>query len=103
MVMKSWRDTGGEPDIGLDLPRWLEELDFEIKSLHPIIHVVPRANYIWQWPAAFIDVGIRRLVDLDHLTPERARVIAEAIAAREAAPGTLVITPAVLEIIAIRR
>jgi hypothetical protein len=34
--MKSWRATGGEPDIGLDLPRWLEELDFDIRELRPI-------------------------------------------------------------------
>ncbi len=30
-VMESWRADGGEPDIGLDLPIWLEELGFETK------------------------------------------------------------------------
>ena len=32
--MESWRSSGGEPDVGLDLPRWLEELGFEIKTLN---------------------------------------------------------------------
>jgi len=103
VVMESWRANGGEPDIGLDLPRWLAELGFAIQTLHPIIDVVPASNFVWQWPAAFIQVGLRRLVDLGHLTAERALAIAEALAAAEAAPHTLMVTPALLEIIAVRR
>lgn len=103
VVIESWRADGGEPNIGLDLPMWLAELGFEIKTLNPIIDVVPASNFIWQWPKAFIQVGLRRLVDLGHLTSERAQAIAEAFAAAETAPHTLMITPAVLEIIAVRK
>jgi SAM-dependent methyltransferase len=103
IVMESWRATGGEPDIGLSLPLWLQELGFEMKALNPIIEIFPKTSYWWQWPKAFIDVGLRRLVDLGLMTPDRARAIAEDFAAREAQPGTLMITPAVLEIMAVRR
>ena len=103
LVVKSWRDAGGEPDIGLSLPGWLQELGFEIKTLNPIIEIFPKTSYWWQWPKAFVDVGTRRLVDLGLISPERARAIAEDFAAREAQPGTLMITPAVLEIIAVRK
>jgi len=103
VVMESWRASGGEPDIGLDLPIWLGELGFVTKSLRPIIDVVPASDFIWQWPKAFIEVGLRRLVDLGRLAPDRARAMSKAFAACEAAPGTLMITPAVLEIIAVRR
>jgi len=103
VVMESWRADGREPDIGLDLPIWLEELGFETKSLHPIIDVVPASNFVWQWPTPFIQVGLRRLVDLGHLTADRALAISEALAASEAAPHTLMVTPAVLEIIAVRQ
>jgi SAM-dependent methyltransferase len=103
LVMKSWRESGGEPDIGLSLPGWLNELGFEIKTLNPIIEIFPKTSYWWQWPKAFVDVGIRRLVDLGLISQERARAIAENFAAREAQPGTLMITPAVLEIIAVRK
>jgi SAM-dependent methyltransferase len=102
VVMESWRAEGGEPDIGLDLPAWLQELGFEIKTLNPIIDIVPASNFIWQWPKTFIQVGLNRLVELGRLTSDRARAIAEEFAAREAAPHTLMITPAVLEIIALR-
>jgi hypothetical protein len=43
------------------------------------------------------------MVDLGRLTEDRARVIADAFTAREAQPGTLMITPGVLEIIAEKR
>ena len=102
-VIQSWRASGGEPDIGLDLPRWLAELGFEVQTLHPIVDVVSPADYAWQWPKAFVDVGLQRLVELADLSPERARAISAAFAEREAAPGTLMVTPIVLEIIARRR
>jgi SAM-dependent methyltransferase len=103
IVMKSWRATGGEPDIGLDLPRWLEELGFEIRSLTPIMDVITPSSFVWQWPKAFIDVGLRRLIDLGHITSDQARAVVRAFATREADPRTLMITPAVLEVIAVRR
>ncbi|MCI0596059.1 MAG: methyltransferase domain-containing protein [candidate division Zixibacteria bacterium] len=103
LVMQSWRASGGEPDIGLSLPGWLNELGFELKTLNPIIEIFPKTSYWWQWPKSFIDVGLRRMVDLGRLTEDKARAILEDFAAREAQPGTLMITPAVLEIIAVRR
>jgi len=102
MVMETWRASGGEPDVGLDLPRWLADAGFEIESIAPIVHVVPRSSFVWEWPRAFVDVGLRRFVDLKRITPERAGAIARAFARCEAEPGTLMITPAVLEIVARR-
>jgi SAM-dependent methyltransferase len=103
VVMESWRSTGGEPDVGLALPRWLEELGFRIQSIRPILDVVPASSFIWQWPKTFLQVGLRRLIDLGRLTPARAERVAGVFAEREAAPGTLMVTPAVLEILATRR
>ena len=102
-VMESWRADGGEPDIGLELPTWLKDLGFELKSLNPIIDIVPASNYVWEWPKAFIEVGIQRLVNLGRMKQERAQEILVAFTAREATPNTLMITPSVLEIIAVRR
>lgn len=101
--MESWRSDGGEPDIGLELPAWLKERGFELKTLTPIVDVVPASNYVWQWPKAFIEVGIQRLVDLGRMKQERAREILAAFSVRESEPNTLMITPMVLEIISVRR
>jgi hypothetical protein len=61
---RRWRESGGEPDIGLDLPRWLVELGFELRSLAPVVHVVPPSSFVWQWPKSFIATGVARLVQL---------------------------------------
>ncbi len=100
--IEAWRATGGEPDIALALPSWLHELGFEIRAVRPIVEVVPPSSFLWQWPRAFIEVGLKRFVDLDRLSAERAREIWESFCAREARPETLMVTPAVLEIIASR-
>ncbi len=102
-VMQSWRDEGGEPDIGLALPAWLNDFGFEIRTINPIIDIVPRSSYVWEWPKAFVQTGLQRLVQLGRLTQSQADLIRDAFAASEAAPGTLLITPAVLEIIAVRK
>jgi SAM-dependent methyltransferase len=101
VVMESWRAEGGEPDIGLDLPRWLVQSGFEIRELSPIIDIVPATNFVWHWPSTFVESGLRRLVELDRLTITRAETIANAFGACQADPHTLMITPAVLEVIAV--
>ncbi len=103
VVMDSWRASGGEPDIGLELPGWLAEMGCQIVSLSPIVDIVPPSNFVWAWPASFIEVGIRRMVDRGRFAPERGHEIARAIRDRESRPNQLMITPAVLEIIAVRR
>lgn len=102
-VIERWRASGGEPDVGLDLPRWLEELGFDLRSLTPIMDVVTPANFVWQWPRTFMDVGLKRLVDLGDLTGDQARAITRAFETAEATPGTRMVTPAVIEIIAVRK
>ena len=101
-VMETWRADGGEPDIGLDLPLWLDELGFEIKACEPIIDLVPASNPVWQWLEVFIQLHLGRLVEMGRLTDDRAITISQAFAASKIAARTLMITPAVLEIVAIR-
>ncbi len=103
IIMESWRAEGGEPDIGLSLPSWLTEVGFEVKTVSPIVDIVPPSSLTWQWPRTFFQSSLGRLVDLGHLTAERARLMGQAFAECEAAPNTLMVTPAVVEIIAIRR
>src|SRR5207247_9584860 len=77
-VVESWRASGGEPDVGLDLPRWLGALGFELETLEPLVDVARREDYVWQWPSAFVEGGIQRLVDLGRIGAERGRAMARA-------------------------
>jgi SAM-dependent methyltransferase len=103
ITMESWRANGGEPDVGLAMPVWLEELGFDVRTLRPIVEIIPASSFVWQWPKAYIQNGLIRLVGLGYLTKERAMEMAKEITAREAAPHTHMITPAVAEIIAVKR
>ena len=99
-VMASWRDAGGEPDIALSLSSWLEDLDFELHSVKPILDIVQIDHPKWGWMRFFLEVGRRRLVDLGYLTAVQADAIWQAFKAVESMPGSRMISPAVLEIIA---
>ena len=102
-VMRSWRASGGEPNIGRELPRWLEELGFEIRSTQIIVDVVTPRDFAWQWGRAFVRSGLQRLIDLGELSAERGEAIGRSFAANERDPQARIVNPAVLEIIAVRR
>lgn len=102
-VRASWRAEGGDPDVVLDLVPWLLELGFEVISVRPIVDVVVATDPAWEWLSRFVETGLARLVDLGHVTQERAGMIAAALTKVSTEPGVRMITPAVLEIIARRR
>jgi ubiquinone/menaquinone biosynthesis C-methylase UbiE len=102
-VMTSWRDNGGEPDIGLSLSRWLGDLGFELRRVDPIIDIVSADHMSWMWLRSFIEVGRRRLIELGYLNASRAESIWRAFTAFEATPEARMITPGVLEVVASRR
>jgi SAM-dependent methyltransferase len=101
-VMASWRAQGGEPDIALSLPGWLEELRFELRTARPIIDVVQPDHLSWSWLATFVEVGRSRLVELGYLSPSRSESIWQAFIALQATPRARMISPGVLEIVAAR-
>ncbi len=98
LVMQSWRDTGGEPDIALRLPGWLEEEGLEILEIRPLIHVVRKGDFIWEWPASFMASGARRLAELGYVEAIEAERQGKALDRLPA--GSWMTTPLVLEVIA---
>lgn len=100
VVIETWRKSGGEPDIGLNLGAWLEESGFHIEQYRPIVEVISPADAAWQWPQAFFDVGLRRLVDIGAFSAERAAAVADAMRAHVASPHARMLQPVVGELIA---
>jgi SAM-dependent methyltransferase len=100
LVMQSWRDSGGEPDIGLHLPSFLQEEGLEIVETRPLIEVVQRSSFIWQWPLAFMRTNAARLVDLGYATREEAERFSTAL--DHSGADAWMATPLVLEVIARR-
>lgn len=103
LVVEDWRDTGGDPDIGLRLAEWLPELGFSTASIRPIIDVVPPSSYLWEWQRSFMHAALRRLVNAGRMTRQQSGVVLQSFCAVEAATDALMVTPAVLEVIAVKR
>jgi len=102
-VMASWRARGGEPDIGLALLGWMHEVGLEIASTRALVEVAMPGSPHWPWLQRFAEIGIARLVELGELSAEQGQALAGAWAACAARPGVHMLTPGVLEIVAIRR
>lgn len=98
LVMQSWRDSGGEPDIALSLPGWLAEEGLEIVEIRPLVHVARKGDFTWQWPASFMASGAMRLAELGYVETEEAERLATAL--DRLAEGSWMTTPLVLEVIA---
>lgn len=98
LVMQSWRDSGGEPDIALRLPGWLEEAGLEIVEIRPLIHAARKGDFVWQWPASFMASGAKRLAELGYVEAEEAERMATAL--DRLPEGSWMTTPLVLEVIA---
>ncbi len=95
-VGESWRATGGEPDIGLFAN------GFIVRSAVPRIYCVRPSDYMWQWPAAFIESGTSRLQELGRVKEEFVKEVKAEFAKAEEDPDSLMLTPLVLEIVAER-
>lgn len=102
-VMATWRASGGEPDIALSLPKLLEGVGLHVRHLEPKVFVIPPTDFIWKWPSGFVENNLQRLQELGRVDEAWTRSVREALKAAEADPRTLMITPMVLEIVAVKR
>jgi hypothetical protein len=99
-VIATWRESGGEPDGASQLPALLSESGFIIRSARPHIFCVRPSDYIWQWPATFIETYLPRLIEMGRVDEKLADQVRTDLASAEANPNALMISPLVLEIIA---
>jgi SAM-dependent methyltransferase len=99
-VITTWRESGGEPDGALQLPGLLGENGFVIRSARPHIFCLRPSDYMWQWPATFIETYLERLIEMERIDHKFAEQVRTALANAEKNPNARMLTPLVLEIIA---
>jgi SAM-dependent methyltransferase len=98
-VVATWRGSGGDPDTGLRLPAWLNDAGLTIRSIVPRIFCIQPSDYMWQWPAQFIQVHLLRLQELGKIDASFGDKVRADLAAAER-EGSFMMTPLVLEIVA---
>ena len=101
-VMLSWRAAGGEPDIALQLPSLLAKTNLRIVAAEPVTYLVAPNDPMWAWPEAFLMSGADRLVELGHYAADAAAELKRAFTSVKADPATRMLTPVVLEVIAVK-
>jgi len=99
-VIETWRESGGEPDGAAGLPGLLSTNDFAIRSATPQIFCVRPNDYMWQWPATFIEIYLPRLMEMGRIDQDFADEVRGDLASVETNPNALMITPLVLGIVA---
>jgi SAM-dependent methyltransferase len=99
-VIATWRESGGEPDGAVALATLLPENSFTIRSARPHLFCVRPEDYIWQWPATFIEIYLPRLIEMGRINQGFADKVRADLAKAEKDPNALMITPLVLEIVA---
>ena len=99
-VIATWRESGGEPDGAARLSELLLDNDFVIRSATPHIFCIRPTDYMWQWPAQFIEVYLPRLQEMGRIDQSFADKARADLTGAEANPNSLMLTPLVLEIIA---
>jgi SAM-dependent methyltransferase len=99
-VIATWRESGGEPDGAAQLPGLLAENGFLIRSATPHIFCLRPGDYMWQWPATFIETYLQRLIEMGRIDQKFADEVRVAFASAKRNPNTRMLTPLVLEIIA---
>ena len=99
-VIATWREAGGDPDTGLQLPSWLTNNGFAVRSVEPRIFCLRPSDYMWQWPSRFIQVHLLRLLELGQIEAAFADQVRSDLAAAEKEEPSFMLTPLVLEIVA---
>ena len=102
-IIGKWRASGGEPDVGLALPRLLPEAGFEIESVRPVVFTARMNDFTANWPMDFARQYLPVMVEGGDITATEAEAIRALLDRAEADPNALVITPGVLQIVATKR
>jgi SAM-dependent methyltransferase len=99
-VIETWRQSGGEPNGAAELPALLSANGFAVRKATPHIFCIGPNDYMWQWPATFIETYLPRLIDMGRIDQKFADKVRADLAAAKKNPNSLMITPLVLEIVA---
>ena len=78
----------------------IDQNGFRVQSALPRIYCVGPSDYMWQWPASFIGIGLARLQELGRIDADFSDKVQKDFDQATANPNSLLVTPLVLEIIA---
>lgn len=101
-VRRSWRDRGGDPDIGGRLPAMMCGAGLSVREITPQLRVARPGETLWAWPDSFFRNFVPELAKLGYITEgERADFEREWQRASND-PDAFMYTPPLVEIVAVK-
>jgi len=98
-VSRSWRDGGGNPNVGARVPRMMADAGLRVVSVTPLSRVARPGDALWQWPRTFFDNYLPGLVERGLLTAGEHEAFDALWAERTADPASYFATPPMVEVV----
>lgn len=102
-VVRSWRDQGGDPDVGERLPGMMEDAGLRVVSVTPLARIARPGEALWEWPRTFFDNYLPALVERGYLTEDTRSAFDRIWRERSADPAAYFATPPMTLVVGERR
>lgn len=99
-ISKSWKDQGGNPNRGRELPNLLERAGFRIRELRPVARIARPNEPLWDWPTGFFANYLPRMVAQGYLSASDRTEFEAGWKEALTKPGSFFLAPMVIDIIA---
>lgn len=99
-IGKSWRERGGDPQVGQRLPAMMAAAGLVIEEIRPLQRIARPSDPLWDWPTTFFANFIPMLVEQGMVSEEDWRSFQAEWADRTRDPNAVFWTPSMVEIIA---
>lgn len=101
-VLQDWRASGGDADVGRRLPELCPAAGLRVVEARTLGEMASPRDVMWRWTSGFARSHADHLVATGKQPPAWRDALHAEIAAAEADPRTLVVTPYLMEVVAER-
>jgi hypothetical protein len=102
-VAESWRQRGGNPDVGCDVPGMMARCGLEVKEVNPLVRAARPGSTLWNWPDSFFKIYLPALVEMKLITESEQKNFLRTWAKRSQDPAAFFTTPPMIEIIGVKK
>jgi ubiquinone/menaquinone biosynthesis C-methylase UbiE len=101
-VARTWRELGGDTEMGLRLPSMLVRAGLKVVEFTPVHRVAQPSSQLWTWPTIFIENYGRKLLDEGRLSREDHAALVADWAERTSDPNAIFVSPPMVDIVAVK-
>lgn len=98
-VTASFRRSGGNPDVGQDVPAMMRAAGLEVETLRPVVRLARPGTALWEWPWTFFSNFLPGLVEAGGLSAADHEAFRREWADRSRDPSAWLLTPPMVEVI----